>query len=46
MTVGMHFRERGGEAMAVIEVDGQLGRDTLQSLRALEQVISAQPIEL
>ncbi|HEX5965736.1 MAG TPA: phosphoglycerate dehydrogenase [Pyrinomonadaceae bacterium] len=39
-------RERGGEAMAVIEVDGQLDRETLQSLRALEQVISAQPIEL
>jgi D-3-phosphoglycerate dehydrogenase len=39
-------RERGGEAMAVIEVDAQLGRETLQSLRALEQVISAQPIEL
>jgi D-3-phosphoglycerate dehydrogenase len=39
-------RERGGEAVAVIEVDGQLDRETLQSLRALEQVISAQPIEL
>lgn len=39
-------RERGGEAMAVIEVDAQLSKETLQSLRALEQVISAQPIEL
>ena len=39
-------RERGGEAMAVIEVDAPLSRDTLQSLRALEEVISAQPIEL
>ena len=39
-------RQRGGEAMAVIEVDAPLSRDTLQSLRALEQVISAQPIEL
>jgi D-3-phosphoglycerate dehydrogenase / 2-oxoglutarate reductase len=39
-------RERGGEAMAVIEVDAPLSKDTLQSLRALEQVISAQPIEL
>jgi D-3-phosphoglycerate dehydrogenase / 2-oxoglutarate reductase len=39
-------RERGGEAMAVIEVDAPLGKDTLQSLRSLEQVISAQPIEL
>jgi D-3-phosphoglycerate dehydrogenase / 2-oxoglutarate reductase len=39
-------RERGGEAMAVIEVDAPLSRDTLQSLRALQEVISAQPIEL
>jgi D-3-phosphoglycerate dehydrogenase len=39
-------RERGGEAMAVIEVDAPLTKETLQSLRALEQVISAQPIEL
>jgi len=39
-------RERGGEAMAVIEVDAPLSRETLQSLRSLEEVISAQPIEL
>ncbi|HJP90798.1 MAG TPA: phosphoglycerate dehydrogenase [Pyrinomonadaceae bacterium] len=39
-------RERGGEAMAVIEVDAPLSKQTLQSLRSLEQVISAQPIEL
>ena len=39
-------RERGGEAMAVIEVDAPLSKETLQSLRSLEQVISAQPIEL
>ena len=39
-------RERGGEAMAVIEVDAPLNRETLQALRSLEQVISAQPIEL
>jgi D-3-phosphoglycerate dehydrogenase / 2-oxoglutarate reductase len=39
-------RERGGEAMAVIEVDQPLSRETLESLRSLEQVISAQPIEL
>ncbi len=39
-------RERGGEAMAVIEVDAPLSRETLHSLRSLEQVISAQPIEL
>ena len=39
-------RERGGEAMAVIEVDAQLSKESLQSLRALDEVISAQPIEL
>jgi D-3-phosphoglycerate dehydrogenase len=39
-------RERGGEAMAVIEVDAPLSKDTLQALRSLEHVISAQPIEL
>lgn len=39
-------RERGGEAMAVIEVDAPLNKETLQALRSLEQVISAQPIEL
>lgn len=39
-------RERGGEAMAVIEVDAPLSKETLQALRSLEQVISAQPIEL
>ena len=39
-------RERGGEAMAVIEVDAPLSKETLQSLRSLGQVISAQPIEL
>jgi D-3-phosphoglycerate dehydrogenase / 2-oxoglutarate reductase len=39
-------RERGGEAMAVIEVDQPLNKQTLESLRSLEQVISAQPIEL
>jgi len=39
-------RERGGEALAVIEVDAPLSKETLQSLRSLEQVISAQPIEL
>jgi D-3-phosphoglycerate dehydrogenase / 2-oxoglutarate reductase len=39
-------RERGGEAMAVIEVDAPLNKETLQALRSLEQVISAQPIDL
>jgi D-3-phosphoglycerate dehydrogenase len=39
-------RERGGEAMALIEIDAPATKETLQSLRDLEQVISAQPIEL
>lgn len=39
-------RERGGEAMALIEVDAPVSKETLQSLRDLEQVLSAQPIEL
>jgi len=39
-------REPGGEAIAVIEVDHPLSRETLQALRSLEQVISAHPIEL
>jgi D-3-phosphoglycerate dehydrogenase len=36
----------GGDAISVIEVDAPLNKETLQSLRALEHVISAQPIEL
>ena len=39
-------RERGGEAMAVIEVDAQLDDGTLKELRALEPVILARQIEL
>jgi D-3-phosphoglycerate dehydrogenase / 2-oxoglutarate reductase len=39
-------RERGGEAMAVIEVDAPLGDATLTELRAFEPVISARQIEL
>src|SRR4030095_8491254 len=39
-------RERGGEAMAVIEVDAPLSDATLTELRAFEPVISAVPIEL
>ena len=39
-------RERGGEAMAVIEVDAQLDDATLKELRSLEAVISARQIEL
>ncbi|HKE60523.1 MAG TPA: ACT domain-containing protein, partial [Pyrinomonadaceae bacterium] len=38
--------ERGGEAMAVIEVDVPVDKNTLRDLRSLDQVISAQPIEL
>jgi D-3-phosphoglycerate dehydrogenase len=39
-------RERGGEAMAVIEVDAAVDKQTLADLRAMEQVVSARQIEL
>lgn len=39
-------RERGGEAMAVIETDAPLKKETLDELRSFEQVISARQIEL
>ncbi|MGI8734931.1 MAG: phosphoglycerate dehydrogenase [Pyrinomonadaceae bacterium] len=39
-------RERGGEAMAVIEVDAAVDNDTFAALRSLEQVVSAVQIEL
>lgn len=39
-------RERGGEAMAVIETDAPLGKETLDALRSYEPVISARQIEL
>lgn len=39
-------RERGGEAMAVIETDAPLKDETLKELRSFEQVISARQIEL
>jgi D-3-phosphoglycerate dehydrogenase len=39
-------RERGGEAMAVIEVDAPIEKEVLESLRSLEQVVSACQIEL
>ncbi|HEY0376438.1 MAG TPA: phosphoglycerate dehydrogenase [Pyrinomonadaceae bacterium] len=39
-------RERGGEAMAVIETDMPLDDATLRELRAFEPVISARQIEL
>jgi hypothetical protein len=32
--------------MALIEIDAPVNKETLQSLRELEQVLSAQPIEL
>ncbi len=39
-------RERGGEALAVIEIDVPLERNVLESLRSLDQVLSASQIEL
>jgi D-3-phosphoglycerate dehydrogenase / 2-oxoglutarate reductase len=39
-------RERGGEAMAVIEVDAAVDKETLEALRSMEQVVSARQIEL
>ena len=39
-------RERGGEAMAVIETDAPVEKETLKALRDLEQITSALPIEL
>ncbi len=39
-------RERGGEAMAVIEVDAAVTKETLEALRGCEHVISARAIEL
>jgi D-3-phosphoglycerate dehydrogenase len=39
-------RERGGEAMAVIEIDAPVEKEVLERLRALEQVLSANQIEL
>lgn len=39
-------RERGGEAMAVIEVDGRLDEATLEQVRSFPAIISARQIEL
>ena len=39
-------RERGGEAMAVIEVDAAVDKETLEALRSMGQVVSARQIEL
>ncbi|MEO6392758.1 MAG: phosphoglycerate dehydrogenase [Pyrinomonadaceae bacterium] len=38
--------QRGGEALAVIEVDAPAGIETLGVLRSLDEVISIKPIEL
>jgi D-3-phosphoglycerate dehydrogenase len=39
-------RERGGEAMAVIEVDANVEPDTLAALRALDEILTVREIEL
>lgn len=39
-------RERGGEALAVIEIDMPLDHDTLRALQSIEAVISARVIKL
>ena len=39
-------RERGGEAMAVVEIDAPLRNETLDELRSFQQVISAIQIKL
>ena len=39
-------RERGGEAMAVIQIDAALDAQTIAQVRAFEPVISARQIEL
>jgi D-3-phosphoglycerate dehydrogenase len=39
-------RERGGEAMAVIEVDAEIDKETLAELRSLAEVLAAREIEL
>src|ERR1041385_798776 len=39
-------RERGGEAVAVIEVDAGIDRETMDALRSLESIVSATEIEL
>jgi D-3-phosphoglycerate dehydrogenase len=39
-------RERGGEAMAVIEVDAAIDKETLKALREVESIVSAIEIDL
>ena len=34
-------KEAGGEAVALIEIDGSVPHDTLQSIRAMPQVVRA-----
>jgi D-3-phosphoglycerate dehydrogenase / 2-oxoglutarate reductase len=39
-------RERGGEAMAVIQVDARAGEQTLESLRSLKDILMVREIKL
>jgi D-3-phosphoglycerate dehydrogenase len=39
-------RERGGEAMAVIEIDAAADAATLDTLRSLQEILSVHVIEL
>jgi D-3-phosphoglycerate dehydrogenase len=39
-------RERGGEAMAVIEVDANVEPETLAALRSLPEILTVREIEL
>jgi D-3-phosphoglycerate dehydrogenase len=39
-------RERGGEAMAVIEIDGGAGEETLDGLRSLKDILMVREIKL
>ena len=39
-------QKQGGEAMAVIEVDAAVEKETLDALRSMEQIVSARQIEL
>ena len=39
-------RERGGEAMAVVEIDAPLQRETLEELTSFPEVIYARQIKL
>jgi D-3-phosphoglycerate dehydrogenase len=39
-------RERGGEAIAVIEIDGRLDNETIATLRNSDGILTAQQIEL